>query len=287
MKETKMSKWLGRIVIICAIAGFILCLISAYQTNQLAKRVFMIIGLTSFALTFLIAIVAGVINSAHIIKGVKDEAKKQRESFEEDKSAWEKESKAYINKTAYGEEHKKIMAVREIFQLADAKKVAKYTPKSTKIMGGIFVTVIILLMLCLVPLLATGHTVAGLIVFGSFFAIMIIAAITNAVIEKTSISRANRYVKDKSEMKLTDGEEKDAVVLASCISSESSLSTGKGYYRETTKLLSTTYRIIVDVDGVQKTAYSKTPYNEGDKVKVVTKQNAKWASIIEKIQEPA
>ena len=285
MDDSNISKWLKRITIFSGIVGFALCVISAYVRDSKSERGLLIAGLSLFGVAIVLGFVLGVINCITLIREFKKEKDNQQQIYEQDKSAWEEDSKDFINQTAYGAEHKMRMAVRSAFQFSEVQKAHKYLSKTSKILGGIMITLAILLMVCIVPLLVTGHTVAGLIVLGSFFALFISSAIINAVIEKVSISRGRKYENEKIKYgKLSGYQEKYAKVIVCCVSSEGSFSTGgkaSPYYNERTKILSTTYRVIVDVDGEPKTAFSKTPYNEGDTVKVVTKDNVKWASIIQ------
>lgn len=284
MNDRKVMKWIKRIVVFTAVAGFVSCLISIYQKNESAEMVLRILGFSLFGLAFLVGIAGGLINSKNLIKRIKEEKNKQRERYEEDKSAWEEEAIEFINDTGYGEEHKKRIAVRWLFHLGNAKKNIKYFSNKSRILGGIMITICALLAISIVPLFAFGKTVAALIVLGSFFAIFIASAIINSIIEKKSISRGVKYKREIMNGKMSDCEEKAAKVIGCILSSESSFSSGGAanrYYNERTKILSTTYRVIVDVDGEEKTAFSKKFYNEGDIVRVVTKPNVKWASILQ------
>ena len=206
-----------------------------------------------------------------LVKLVKD-AKAYNKYLEDnniDERAEEEAFKTYINNTNHNQE---ATAFRELSMWLRANKNA---PKEKSVRSYVNLVLVILFGCCLiafVPLLCSGQTFAGLIVWGTAFAIIFILLIIHLVHKKISTNRKNidRNVPSKL-----------GTVISCTISDESSYGSGKTYHLKTNRILSTTYLIHLDVAGETKKAYSKTFYNKGEKVYVFQNKKLKDMVIIE------
>lgn len=186
-----------------------------------------------------------------------------------DERAEEEAFKTYINNTNHNQRE---TAFRSLSLWLRANKNA---PKEKSVRSYVNLVLVILFGCCLVafvPLLCTGQTLAGLIVWGAAFAIIFILLIIHLVHKRISTNRKNIDYNVPTQ---------PATVISCTISDESSYGFGsRNYYHQTNRILSTTYLIHLDVAGETKKAYSKIYYNKGEKLYVYQNKKLKDMVII-------
>lgn len=204
---------------------------------------------------------------AMFVKLIKD-AKAYNKYLEEnnvDEREEEEAFKAYINSTNHNQE---ATAFRSLTMWMRANKNA---PKDKSVRSYVNLVLVILFLCCLVAFLVVMgiNLIAGLSVLGAAFAIIILLLIINIAHKKISTNKKNidRSVPAKR-----------ATVISCIISDETSYGSGRNYYHQTNRILSTTYLVHLDVDGETKKAYSKIFYNKGETVHVY--QNKKLKDVV-------
>lgn len=148
--------------------------------------------------------------------------------------------------------------------VSDAKKAYAASDKKTRVLGRIFLTVLLALIFGGVAFTFLGYYVVGLSCLGGFAGIILIAI---AIVS----------IKIRVSMKGEGFEEEifDATVKLSVIASKRT--------QENNGVITVTdvvYKIVLDVNGEEKIAYSRTCYNEGDSVKVRLHEKNKSAAMI-------
>lgn len=148
--------------------------------------------------------------------------------------------------------------------VSHAKKAYAASDKKTRVLGRIFLTVLFALIFGGVAFTFLGYYVVGLSCLGGFAGIILIAVITVSIKQRISLGG-----------KGFEEEVFDATVKLSVISSKRT--------QENNGVITVTdvvYKIILDVNGEEKIAYSRTCYNEGDSVKVRLHEKSKSAAMI-------
>ena len=171
----------------------------------------------------------------------------------------EAETLARINST-YGAENRAAMAAH---QISHVKNAYRSSGKKEKIFGFVFLGVLLALFAGFPLFIMLGYHVAAFVCLGGFAGIIIIAGITVAVRQKISMSGKgyNSSIKRKGK------------VLSCTMSS----SVGYSSSRRTSRVTSITYKVRLDVDGVEKTAYSRIFYEVGEELDVLC--HNKWPSL--------
>lgn len=121
--------------------------------------------------------------------------------------------------------------------------------------------------------------------WGAGVGLLLCALIIKVIIEKISLCPSKKIKKGKmdiSKYKTFDAD--DAEVINCMFSSESYVGTGNKH-NSTSRIITTTYKVLLNVNGQRKTAYSKEFYNAGTRVKVLTKSSSKFASMVEVEEE--
>ena len=148
--------------------------------------------------------------------------------------------------------------------VSDAKKAYAASDKKTRVLGRIFLTVLLALIFGGVALTFLGYYVVGLSCLGGFAGIILIAVITVSIKQRISLGG-----------KGFEEEVFDATVKLSVISSKRTQENN-----DVITITDVVYKIILDVNGEEKIAYSRTCYNEGDSVKVRLHKKSKSAAMI-------
>ncbi len=200
------------------------------------------------------------------------EAKKYNKYLEDnniDESAEEEAFKQYINSTRHNIE------ATSFRSLSLWLRACKDAPKDKSKSSWFNLFVIILFLICCLGFIVLGGI--GLFPYalgclGLGFSCIFFLLIKHLVHKKISTSRKNIDMDSPSML---------ATVISSVISDESSFSTGGRRRTQTTRILSTTYLVYLDVAGEQKKAYSKTFYNKGTKVYVRANKKLKDMVVID------
>jgi hypothetical protein len=148
--------------------------------------------------------------------------------------------------------------------VSDAKKAYAASDKKTRVLGRIFLTVLLALIFGGVAFTFLGYYVVGLSCLGGFAGIILIAVITVSI--KQCISLGGKGFEE---------EVFDATVKLSVISSKRTQENN-----DVITITDVVYKIVLDVNGEEKIAYSRTCYNEGDSVKVRLHKKSKSAAMI-------
>ena len=178
----------------------------------------------------------------------------------------ESEALARINST-YGVENQTAMAEH---QIAHVKSAYRSSSKKEKIAGFVLLGVLLALFLGFPIFIGLGYIVAGIVCFAGFGGIIIISGITVAIRQKISMSS-----KGYKNSILKKGK-----VLACTMSSLTGYSAG----RKTNRITIVMYKVRIEVDGEEKTAYGKTFYEVGDEVEVLC--NGKWKNFATIVTRP-
>ncbi len=149
--------------------------------------------------------------------------------------------------------------------VSDAKKAYAASDKKTRVLGRIFLTVLLALIFGGVAFTFLGYYVVGLSCLGGFAGIILIAVITVSIKQRISLGG-----------KGFEEEVFDATVKLSVISSKRTQENN-----DVITVMDVVYKIVLDVNGEEKIAYSRTCYNEGDSVKVRLHEKSKSAAMID------
>ena len=155
------------------------------------------------------------------------------------------------------------------YQISHVAKNYKHASPKERVLGWLFFGFLMAAFgLGLVSILM-GWQLGFFIGIGVFGGTIIISAIVKVILEKTSIS---------TKFDIEKYETTNATVKACLLSSMSS--TGGSHNQSTVRVRNVTYRIVLDVDGKEFNAYSKIPYDEGQKVEVAVKKNGRGVAKI-------
>lgn len=181
-------------------------------------------------------------------------AKRHNDSIDPDKRKdFEEGSKKAINATDHNANS---MAVRQIANWLQALKLAS---KGDIIKSILFVSVFVGCLVGFVVLAAMGYGAWCILPWGIGCGMIVIALIVTKILEHRSVS-SKRVNKNMPSQKAT--------VVGCYTSSESYVSTGSNRHTQTSRIVNTTYRVLVDIGGERKTAFSKKFYNEGEEIYV-------------------
>ncbi len=147
----------------------------------------------------------------------------------------------------------------------------KNTPKDTSFRAKFNLFVVILFLVCIVgfPICLGINLYLGMACIGLGFACILLLLIVHLAHKGIASNRKNIDINTAPQR---------GTVTACHISDESTFSTGGRRATQTTRILSTTYLVYLDVDGTTKKAYSKQYYNAGDQVYV--RQNKKLKDMV-------
>lgn len=250
---------LFRLILLIPVIIFIIgiCLMSNNTVNKNVSVGLMIGGAILFAICSLIL---SIFKFAGLVKS----AKKYNE-YVDINSLDEKEEerllKEAINSTSKNRE------LRNFRSMSLYLKAVKDAPRDTSPMAYFNLAVIVLFIACCIGFVAfslSGLILIGFICLGVAFLSIIFLLLYHIIHKKMSNSPKNIDFSSISQ----------ATVISCTISDEGSMSMG-ATYNNTTKILSTTYLVYLDVCGEKKKAYSKTFYNKGDKVAVYMNKKLK------------
>ena len=155
------------------------------------------------------------------------------------------------------------------YQMSHVAHNYKHASPKEKVLGWLFLGFLLSAFgLALVSILL-GWSLGFFIGIGVFGGTIIISAIVKVILEKTSIS---------TKFDIEKYETTNATVKACLLSSMSS--TGGSHNYSTVRVGKVTYRIVLDVDGKEFTAYSRIPYDEGQKLEVAVRKNGRGVAKI-------
>lgn len=182
-----------------------------------------------------------------------------------DASQAESESIETINET-YGAENQVEQGVRMMKQVGRAWKASSV---GDKIKGMLFLVTFLACCALFVVFTSIGHPIWGVIALGVGAGMILISLLVVKMKERISLSGA-KHIKSDSRIKC-------GTVTSCVLSSESSYSSGA---HSSTRIVSTVYKVNVDIDGEIKTGYTRDFYNEGDEVTVLNRPTSKSITII-------
>lgn len=166
--------------------------------------------------------------------------------------------------------------VKMVTRVADSYKyAATYNKKPAFFLKGFFLVSALILLILSIIFYLQDKTISGIVcsIFsaGIFLTVLIISFIK----QRKSASRAIEHIETVQAGGQSKYEETIGTVV-SCVVADDSI--GRNVLES---LHGTSYKIILDIDGVHKTAYGDRLYSVGAKLKVITEFGAKWASLID------
>lgn len=257
--------------IICSILLVLVCIsISIVPESVSYILIFGVFGLYAgggLLISFLL-----LISMIKEIKYMIKEAKKYNQYLEDnciDEAAEEEAFKAYINSTNLN------MDSVNFRELSLWLRNIKNSPKDKSKSAWFNLFIIILFLVCLVGFVvfaAIGLLAYAIGSLGLGFACIFLLLIIHLAHKRISTNKKNINKHEPSQ---------PATVIATVICDETTFASGNRPWRKTTRILSTTYLVYLDVAGVQKKAYSKKFYNKGTKVYVYKNKKLKDMVIID------
>lgn len=246
----KLSK-LSLIVLIPLICGIALIVIGSYGGNEAVLRVGqavltfgMPITVISLVVIGLVMMITGKLSDSDDSDGVKPMSKKREQSDIQDVNT----SRGYKSRRKSGE-----------YMARHVSNNYKYSTSKEKVLGWLFFGFLITDFL-LIFVFGILKSIVGVIVcFSLFVGTILLSLIIKIIVEKISMRVKGDDLDDKEVFKGT---------VEACLMS-STTSTGGRY---TTRIEKVVYRVLVDYDGEQYTAYSENYYEEGDEVFFVVRR---------------
>lgn len=236
--------------------------------NQSNKVLFLPLVLGGAALMTVGGITINLIRLVNLVKNAKNYNK-----FLEDNNVNEREEeeafKTYINNTRHNRN------ATNFRMLSLWLRSAKNSPKDNSKLAKFNLFMVILFFACILGFIVfsiMGLLYVGLACIGLGLFVIILVILIQVIHQK--ISNNSKNIDETNAPVL-------GTVIACSLSGESSFGSGRDQL-QTTRIISTTYLVYIDVLGEQKKAYSKRYYNKGEKVYVY--QNKKLKDMV-KIKE--
>ncbi len=277
---------------IIAILFFIVCIAVIIIGAVLHKGWLSLAGIiTLFGVSFSTAVIASIVVVVKAVKGVKaedneaisDDALSDENDGDDDNEEFvfdeqseknviterdlEQARIERINSTAHTENR----IARAEYMMSHTGKTAKSSTKKEKTLGTVFLIVLLALMFGGIVLIAVGWQIAGLICVGGFAAVIIIAIIITVIKQKLAMS-----IKRFDESNPQKG-----MVISCTVSSQTT--NGSKYYE---RVISTTYKLKIDVNGTVCSSYCKTFYSAGDIITVLpSKKGNDSVYVVEELSE--
>ena len=196
-----------------------------------------------------------------------------------DEALLEEEEKYKVN-TSHGVENQFASGERMLRQSA---KAYKHSTTKEKIFGFLF---LFWFLGCIVGALVSssfGSEILAIVFWALAMGTGVIAAIVVAIKQKISINRAKKYQKEMQSGSPSELDQTTGVVKVCILSSENSIGTGSRSY-STNRITKTIYKVLLDVNGTDKIAYTEKFFNQGDKVRVVFKHGSNLVAILDKVE---
>lgn len=249
--------------IIALILYFTLCFGSIILSYVLNVPWLFILGMVTIGVGGVIIFVAALILIIKLIKAKHD-------SLDEDIYTESDDHNAQIDiNTSSGVENQ-INHGKYVYNMA--KKNQKYATDKEKTFGIIFIVILITSLICGAVLLFAGIGIGCYICFGVFVGTLFIALLCKIIAEQRGMS--TKKIKK-------DAPRKNATVIETIVSSYTAVGGFSPRRLHPARITSTVYKVILNVDGNQLTAYSQNFYNAGDKVKVALDKNGTRATIVD------
>lgn len=259
----KLSKIFVFLSIGILIIGIILS-VSSSVSNDISFAVL----ISGISLVIISGFISSLLRLVILIKKAK-EYNNEIETKNLDEKEEERVLKETINSTSHNRDTVNLRSMSMYL------KTLKESPRDKSASAYIGLFFIILFVLCIIGFVVfstMGNILVALICIGVAFLSIIILMIYHLVHKKIANSDKN----------IDYSISYQATVTACVMSDESSVSSG-ARCNNTSRVLSTTYLVYLDVYGEQKKAYSKTFYNKGDKVLVYANKKLKnMVKIVEK-----
>lgn len=243
----KLTK-LSLIVLIPLITGIALIVIGSSSGNENILRIGEAVLAFGMPITMVVLVVVGLVLMITGRLADKDKSDDEQPVTREQEMSDIRD----VNASRGYESHRK----SDKFMMRHVSNNYKHATPKEKVLGWLFFG-FLMTDFVLILVFAMLHVMVGaLVCFCIFGGTILVSLIVKIIIERMSMRVKPAKLDDKETLK--------GVVTACLLSSTTSV--GGSERRYTTHITGVVYRVVIDCDGQQYTAYSKEYYEEGDEV---------------------